>query len=70
MTQVSTTADPRDLYLWMRFDSAARALASARRLDAKYGPGFAVVSDPAMPGDTMPYAVVSTSAAPRRCWNR
>lgn len=46
-------------HVWVRAQTAEKAIASARRLSAKYGQGrFAVIADPAG-GTFAPYAIVS-----------
>jgi hypothetical protein len=44
-------------HLIMRWETAERAEASARRLAVKYGPAFAVTADPSVA--THPFAVVT-----------
>lgn len=46
--------------VWVRYDTLDGALASARRLAAKYGNRFAIVSDDCgISGFTHPFAIVS-----------
>lgn len=48
-----------ELKVWMRHESKDRALATARKLVARYGPRFAVIfDDMGLPGFVYPFAVV------------
>lgn len=59
-----TTAPAPAPYVWVRHETAAKAVASAARLVAKYGIGFAVIQDDmGITGFTHPCAVVSNPAS-------
>lgn len=62
---MTTTAPaPTAPYVWIRHETAAKAVASAARLAAKYDIGFAVVQDDmGIKGFSHPCAVVSHPAA-------
>jgi hypothetical protein len=61
---MTTTTPATAPYVWVRHETAAKALAAASRLTSKYGIGFAVVQDDmGIAGFTHPCAVISHPAA-------